>query len=123
MSLRPSMRLVIGLAVLGLVTLALAVMAIIPLPPPFGNAPNGCAGWYIVQYLKEHGMWPPKAPIMLPMICWATIPPSTPGGLIPLPPPPPYPPHPIPLKSIGLIVTAPPQPPGGCNSLYCWANQ
>jgi hypothetical protein len=43
---------------------------IVPLPPPFGNATSGCADWYIVQYLKEHGMWPPKAPIMLPMICW-----------------------------------------------------
>ena len=43
---------------------------IVPLPPPLGNVTSGCADWYIVQYLKEYGMWPPKAPIMLPMICW-----------------------------------------------------
>jgi hypothetical protein len=56
---------------------------IVPLPPPFGNATSGCAGWYIVQYLKEHGMWPPKAPIMLPMICWGPpLPPSVIQGMM-----------------------------------------
>ena len=90
-------KLVMGLAVILALMGVVPIMAqsIIPLPPPFGNAPSGCAGWYMVQYLKEHGMWPPKEPIMFPMICWASLPPSTPGGLIPLPP---GPPHPIPLN-------------------------
>ena len=56
---------------------------IVPLPPPFGNVTYGCADWYIVQYLKEHGMWPPKAPIMLPMICWGPpLPPSVVQGMM-----------------------------------------
>jgi hypothetical protein len=109
-------KLAIGLAVLGLVTLALAVMAVIPimaqsilpiLPPP-GHcwAPTPPPGW--------HG----KPFPILPQIIICNFPIH--GQPIILPP---YPPHPIPLKSIGLIVTAPPQPPGGCNSLYCWTNQ
>jgi len=56
---------------------------IVSLPPPFGNATSGCADWYIVQYLKERGMWPPKAPIMLPMICWGPpLPPSVVQGMM-----------------------------------------
>ena len=74
------MRLVIGLAVLGLVTLALVVVmsvvpvmaqSVIPLPPPFGNAPSGCADWYIMKYLIEHHLWHRgMPPPILPMICW-----------------------------------------------------
>jgi len=64
---------------------------------PFPPGP-GCAGWYIMKWLKEHGWHPGMPPPILPMICWASIPPSTPGRLIPLPPYPlPHPPHPIPL--------------------------
>jgi hypothetical protein len=109
-------KLGIGLAVLGLVILALAVLAVIPalaqsiipiLPPP-GHcwAPTPPPWWH-----------PGMPPIWLPQIIICNYPIH--GQPIILPPPP----HPIPLKSIGLIVTAPPQPPGGCNSLYCWTNQ
>ena len=45
---------------------------IVPLPPPFGNATSGCAGWYIMEYLKEHGWHPGMPPPMLPMICWGS---------------------------------------------------
>jgi len=56
---------------------------IMPLPPSLGNEPPGCADWYMVQYLREHGMWPPKAPIMLPMICWGPpLPPSVIQGMM-----------------------------------------
>jgi hypothetical protein len=48
---------------------------IVPLPPPFGNA-SGCAGWYIMMYLREHGWRPGMPPPMLPMICWASTPQS-----------------------------------------------
>jgi hypothetical protein len=48
---------------------------VVPLPPPFGNA-SGCAGWYIMEYLREHGWHPGMPPPMLPMICWASTPQS-----------------------------------------------
>ena len=104
----------IGLAVLALTVLAvIPVMAILPILPPPGHcwAPTPPPGW--------HGK---PFPIWLPQIIICNFPIH--GQPIILPPPP-YPPHPIPLNphSISLIVTAPPQPPGGCNSLYCWANQ
>jgi hypothetical protein len=54
---------------------------IVPLPPPFGNATSGCAGWYIMEYLKEHGWHPGMPPPMLPMICWASIPQSMVQGI------------------------------------------
>jgi hypothetical protein len=81
---------------IGLAVLALAVMAIIPLPPPFGNATSGCADWYIMKYLESHGWRPGMPPPILPMICWG--PPLPPGSGTPIVlPPPPGPPHPIPL--------------------------
>ena len=55
---------------------------IVPLPPPFGNATSGCAGWYIMEYLKEHGWHPGMPPPMLPMICWASIPQSMVQGIM-----------------------------------------
>jgi len=45
---------------------------IVPLPPPFGNATSGCAGWYIMEYLESHGWRPGMPPPMLPMICWGS---------------------------------------------------
>jgi hypothetical protein len=54
---------------------------IVPLPPPFGNATSGCAGWYIMEYLKEYGWHPGMPPPMLPMICWASIPQSMVQGI------------------------------------------
>jgi membrane associated rhomboid family serine protease len=54
---------------------------IAPLPPPFGNATGGCAGWYIMMYLREHGWRPGMPPPMLPMICWASIPQSMVQGI------------------------------------------
>jgi hypothetical protein len=45
----------------------------VSIAPPFGNA-SGCAGWYIMMYLREHGWRPGMPPPMLPMICWAAIP-------------------------------------------------
>jgi hypothetical protein len=53
---------------------------IVPLPPPFGNA-SGCAGWYIMMYLREHGWRPGMPPPMLPMICWVSIPQSMIQGI------------------------------------------
>jgi hypothetical protein len=88
---------------MGLVmSVVLVVMAIIPILPPPGRCwgPTPLPGW--------HG----KPPIWLPqiIICNFLI-----HGQPVLPT---YPPHPIPM-----IVKAPPQLPGGCNSLYCWVNQ
>jgi len=54
---------------------------IVPLPPPFGNATSGCAGWYIMEYLESHGWRPGMPPPMLPMICWASIPQSMVQGI------------------------------------------
>lgn len=53
---------------------------VVPLPPPFGNA-SGCAGWYIMMYLREHGWRPGMPPPMLPMICWVSIPQSMIQGI------------------------------------------
>ncbi len=55
---------------------------IVPLPPPFGNATSGCAGWYIMEYLESHGWRPGMPPPMLPMICWASIPQSMVQGIM-----------------------------------------
>jgi hypothetical protein len=98
---------------MGLVmSVVLVVMAIIPILPP----PGRC--WGVTLPTPPPG-WHGKPPIYLPQIIVCNFP------IHGQPVPPTYPPHPIPLNphSISLIVTAPPQPPGGCNSLYCWVNQ